>query len=246
MHVRADRVSGHAERHVVGTAARRSKDVVPGSGGNDHARSGHLVRVRRRPDCAVPTVEGSDAVNRRTTSCRSKRFGQANSPTHGHTTVKKGSWRVDKMSDNAVDLAFRGADGIEPAYLAWKANSGPESPVRNCASSTLLDSRNLSVLRLLRHTSPNVDNRPCPSSLAGGSSHYSSSCRRWASHLAHSSSDASLWWRGVVPTASRTSEPASAQWRIAAWKPHGRLGFRARERFSASLCQSVRGYRYPG
>jgi len=68
----------------------------------------------------------------------------------------------------------------------------------------------------------------------------------WASRSAHSSSDASPWWHGAVPTTSRTFARGSAQCRTGIWKALGRWAFRARERFSTSLCQSARGYLYPG
>jgi glycosyltransferase involved in cell wall biosynthesis len=40
VHVRATGLRGHAERYVVGLATDDREAVVPGSGGNDHARSG--------------------------------------------------------------------------------------------------------------------------------------------------------------------------------------------------------------
>jgi hypothetical protein len=106
VHVRAKGLRGHAGRYVVGLATDDREAVVPGSGGNDHARSGPFGPLRSRPDFAVPhrrrqsRGQSSHRILPQETVCR--------------LPVKRRSRRAcggaAEISDCTAGLASRGAD----------------------------------------------------------------------------------------------------------------------------------------
>jgi len=132
----ARQFSGHAERYAVGTAVDDRKDVVPGSGGNEHARAVHFVRFVVVQICGSH-LEGSHSgqSSHHIWPQQTIRRGEfANSRSHDG---QEGLVAADNMSDNAAaDLLVvrRGfpknslADAAGPKAISSGAEPVPVAP----------------------------------------------------------------------------------------------------------------------